>query len=294
MPDHKEKQRHEKTEKINEQTFTPMEGEHLFKEFVEMARHFHGYPAPGVILGCYMVELAKTRVSDGILYDAICETSWCLPDAVQMLTPCTIGNGWLKIMNLGLYVVSLYDKFTGEGIRIFLDGQKLSEFDEISNWLLKRKPKAEQNSERLRRQIWENHHLICSWEDVKIRPEHLIKRSKGSISICRLCHEAYLSRHGDICRLCQGDSPYLDRKVHKTKDLDGPLLKSVDVKDAVGKKTLHDMTRIIPGEYKGVAFRRGQIITGGDVCHLQQMGRTRLYRQGASVWMQHSKNHHCS
>jgi formylmethanofuran dehydrogenase subunit E len=272
-----------KTETIKEQTFTPLEGEHLFKEFVEMAKHFHGYPAPGVILGCYMVELAKTRVPDGILYDAICETSWCLPDAVQMLTPCTIGNGWLKILNLGLYAVSLYDKFTGEGVRIFLDGRKLSEFDEISNWLLKRKPKAEQNSERLRQQIRENHHLICSREAVKISPEHLIKRSKGPINICRLCHEAYPSKHGDICRQCQGDSPYLDRNIHKTKDFDVPLLKSVNVEDAVGKKILHDMTRIIPGEYKGAAFLRGQTITGGDVCRLQQMGRNCLYLENNDI-----------
>jgi formylmethanofuran dehydrogenase subunit E len=280
---HGEKQQMKITETINEPIFTPLDGEDLFKEFLKMTKHFHGYPAPGVILGCYMVELAKTQVPDGILYDAICETSWCLPDAVQMLTPCTTGNGWLKILNLGLYAVSLYDKFTGEGVRIFLDGRKLLEFDEISNWLLKRKPKAEQNSERLRQQIREKHHLICSRETVKISPEHLVKRSKGPVSICRLCHEAYPSRHGDICRQCQGDSPYLDRKIQKTKDLDGPLLKSVNVEDAVGEKILHDMTRIIPGQYKGAAFRRGQIIMGGDVCRLQQMGRNRLYLENSDI-----------
>jgi formylmethanofuran dehydrogenase subunit E len=272
-----------KTETIKEQTFTPLEGEHLFKEFVEMAKHFHGYPAPGVILGCYMVELAKTQVPDGILYDAVCETSWCLPDAVQMLTPCTIGNGWLKILNLGLYAVSLYNKFTGEGVRIFLDGRKLAAFDEISNWLLKLKPKAEQNSERLRQQIRDGHNLICSQEVIKVGPEHLIKRSKGHISICPLCHEAYPLKHGEICRQCQGDSPYLDRKTRKTERDDKLVLKSINVEDAVGEKILHDMTKIIPGKYKGAAFLRGQTITGGDVCRLQQMGRNRLYVEQSHI-----------
>lgn len=272
-----------KGETINAETLKPLKGKQLFKEFLEMTGHFHGYPAPGAILGCYMVEMAKTRIPDGILYDAICETSWCLPDAVQMLTPCTIGNGWLKILNLGLYAVSLYDKFTGEGIRIFIDSRKLLEFDEISNWLLKRKPKTEQNSERLRQQIRENHHIVCSGETVKISPEHLVKRGKGPINICQLCHEAYPSRHGDTCRQCQGDSPYVERKIHKTKDFKVPLLKSVDVEDAVGQKMLHDMTKIIPGEYKGAAFRRGQIITGGDVCRLQQMGRNRIYLENSDI-----------
>jgi formylmethanofuran dehydrogenase subunit E len=261
----------------NTTSLSPVEGEHLFNEFLEMVTRFHGYPAPGVILGCYMVEMAKTCIADNMLYDVICETSWCLPDAVQLLTPCTIGNGWMKIFNLGLYAVSLYDKFSGEGVRIFLDGRKISSFDEISNWLLKLKPKSEQNSERLRQQIREGHHLICSKEVIRVGSEHLKKRSKGPISVCPLCHEAHPFKHGEICRQCQGDSPYLNREILNSKGFDTPTLKSVKTEEAVGRKILHDMTRIIPGEYKGAAFRRGQTITGGDVCRLQQMGRNHLY-----------------
>jgi formylmethanofuran dehydrogenase subunit E len=62
-----------------------------------------------------------------------------------------------------------------------------------------------------------------------------------------------------------------------------PLLKSVNVEDAIGEKILHDMTRIIPGEYKGAAFLRGQTITGGDVCRLQQMGRNCLYLENSDI-----------
>ena len=66
---------------------SPLEGEHLFNEFLAMVTRFHGYPAPGVILGCYMVEMAKASLPDNILYVVICEPSWCLPDYVQLLTP---------------------------------------------------------------------------------------------------------------------------------------------------------------------------------------------------------------
>ena len=49
------------------------------------------------------------------------------------------------------------------------------------------------------------------------------------------------------------------------------------------------MTKIIPGESKGPAFRRGQTITAGDVCRLQQMGRHNIYveedNQLGSAWV---------
>jgi hypothetical protein len=34
-------------------------GLHTHDEFMEVARNFHGYPAPGLIIGGYMVELAR-------------------------------------------------------------------------------------------------------------------------------------------------------------------------------------------------------------------------------------------
>ena len=61
-------------------------GQWTHEAFVEQARAFHGYPAPGLIIGGYMVELAKRHMPEGVLYDAISETAHCLPDAVQLLT----------------------------------------------------------------------------------------------------------------------------------------------------------------------------------------------------------------
>ena len=88
-------------------------GSRTHEEFMEEARAFHGYPAPGLIIGGYMVELAKRHMPEGVLYDAVSETAHCLPDAVQLLTPCTFGNGWLRVLPFGIYAVTLYDKATG-------------------------------------------------------------------------------------------------------------------------------------------------------------------------------------
>ncbi|MDO5538158.1 MAG: formylmethanofuran dehydrogenase subunit E family protein, partial [Desulfovibrionaceae bacterium] len=63
------------------------------EEYLEKVLAFHGHAAPGIILGGHMVEAAKARMKEGCLFDVLCETAQCLPDAVQMLTPCTYGNG---------------------------------------------------------------------------------------------------------------------------------------------------------------------------------------------------------
>ena len=70
--------------------------------FVAVVKDFHGHVAPGVIIGGYMVEMARRTLPEGILYDAVSETVQCLPDAIQLLTPCTVGNGWLKVYHFGI------------------------------------------------------------------------------------------------------------------------------------------------------------------------------------------------
>lgn len=67
-------------------------GKYTFEEFVEKATAFHGYPAPGLLIGGYMVEAARAGLEDGVLFEAIVETPKCLPDAVQLLTLCSTGN----------------------------------------------------------------------------------------------------------------------------------------------------------------------------------------------------------
>ena len=68
-------------------------GPYTFEEYVEKVRVFHGYPAPGVVLGGIMVDMARRNMHEDGLFDAISETDKCLPDSIQLLTPCTIGNG---------------------------------------------------------------------------------------------------------------------------------------------------------------------------------------------------------
>ncbi|MBU1042385.1 MAG: trehalose-binding protein [Proteobacteria bacterium] len=248
-------------------------GPYTFEEFKDKAAAFHGYPAPGLLIGGYMVELARRDLPAGTLFEAVVETPKCLPDAVQILTPCTIGNGWVRVLNLGRYAVALFDKHTGAGFRVWIDVDKMAPYPEISSWFLKLKPKAEQDTDRLFAEIKAAGASICSMAPIQMADRARKHKGMGRVALCPICSEPYPAPDGAICRGCQGEAPYLGEPVACAE----PGLTAVPVAEAVGQRALHDMTRIVPGESKGVEFSAGQTFTGGDVCRLQHMGRAHIY-----------------
>jgi formylmethanofuran dehydrogenase subunit E len=179
------------------------------KEYLHLVQSFHGHVAPGVVIGGFMVHLAKSNIPEGVLFNAICETPVCLPDAIQLLTPCTVGNGWVKIINLGRFALSLYDKDQGNGFRVFIDPKKLDNLSKIKDWFFKVKPKVEQNMELLIAQIKEAGETLCGIHSVHVRPELLKKEKREEIVMCPCCQEAYPAKDGKVCRGCQGQSPYI-------------------------------------------------------------------------------------
>ena len=54
-------------------------------------------------------------------------------------------------------------------------------------------------------------------------------------------------------------------------------MKQIRTEDAVGQVLCHDMTQIIPGEYKGPRFKKGHIVTEEDIPVLLSMGKENLY-----------------
>jgi len=228
-----------------------------------------------------MVELALRNLPEGEFFDAVCETPKCLPDAIQLLTPNTIGNGWLKILDFGRYALSFYEKYEGAGVRVYVDPEKLEDWSEIKTWFFKIKPKKDQDSQLLQDQIKDAGFSLYSLKNVQLQPQFNKKRTRGGFVICPLCQEAYPHDDGGICRSCQGESPYIESGDRDQEMMTATVpFKKVSVEKAVGQRALHDMTLIIPGESKGPAFRRGETITAGDVCRLQQMGRHNLYVEG--------------
>jgi hypothetical protein len=55
------------------------------------------------------------------------------------------------------------------------------------------------------------------------------------------------------------------------------ILRSVPVQKAVGRVLCHDITRIIPGKFKGRAFKKGHLIQPEDIPQLLDLGKENIY-----------------
>lgn len=188
-----------------------------YKEYLHLVKSFHGSLAPGLIIGGFIVDLAMKNLPEGEFFDAVCETPVCLPDAVQILTPCTIGNGWLSVVNFGKFAVTLYEKYSGKGVRVYLNTKKLEAWPEIRDWYLKKKKKNEQDSDLLLAQIKKAGHSLLSIQCVQVEPDKIRRKKMGPVDICPVCKEAYPTHDGEKCKACQGETPYANVSELNTK-----------------------------------------------------------------------------
>ena len=54
-------------------------------------------------------------------------------------------------------------------------------------------------------------------------------------------------------------------------------MKVIKTEDAIGMVLGHDITEIVPGEFKGVAFKKGHMIKSGDIDRLLRIGKEHVY-----------------
>lgn len=178
------------------------------EDYIQKLVEFHGNFAPGLLIGGFMVEIATQNMKQYEIYDAICESPACLPDAIQMLTPCTVGNGWLKIVDTGRFAIALYDKKTGKGVRVSLDASRLEPYPEIKKWFLRLIRKQEQDKDALIAQILHAGKDIYAVKDVIISENYRGKHIPSSIAFCSICGEAYPEIDGKVCLASQGMKIY--------------------------------------------------------------------------------------
>jgi formylmethanofuran dehydrogenase subunit E len=102
---------------------------------------FHTYPAPGLVMGVFMVDRAMEELGarPGEKVFAVAETKKCLPDPLQVIAHCTIGNNRLRVLNAGRFAIamnrpSLSD--AAEGVRVSVDSARLGEFPALRAWFM--------------------------------------------------------------------------------------------------------------------------------------------------------------
>lgn len=64
-------------------------------------------------------------------------------------------------------------------------------------------------------------------------------------------------------------------------------MQSIRVEDAVGTVLCHDITKIVPGEFKGAAFKKGHVINEADIPELLKLGKEHIF-----VWELHDNQVH--
>jgi formylmethanofuran dehydrogenase subunit E len=121
----------------------------------------------------------------------------------------TIGNGRLRIISLGRFALTLFNKDTGVGIRVFPDPAKLESWPELNAWYMKLKTKQEQDISLLISQIRQAGEEILKQQPIRVKEEFRRKTRRGAMAICPGCGETYPAAAGRSCLACQGESPYV-------------------------------------------------------------------------------------
>lgn len=174
---------------------------------------FHGWKAPGLILGLVMVDWARELIGSRTEADAIVETRHCLPDAIQLFTPCTVGNGWMKILDWDKFALTLYDRMNRDGYRVWFDLDKARAFPDLYNWFMRLVPKRDLPMEVVVKNI-----LSAGRSVLSARPGQVIdlhrRCKKSGIRVCPACGEAYAASQGETCLACR-DKGYFDDHGHR-------------------------------------------------------------------------------
>jgi len=179
-----------------------------YEAFLIQMEEFHGYRSPGILLGGLMLDTALNKLGATPYLNVVSETVVCLPDAVQMLTPCTFGNGFLQVLDWGKFAFTAYDRQTLSGIRVWLNHDRLSVYPIVRSWFERTgRPREKPPFEQLAAEI-----LAAAPEIIIHRPVRLACALKDSQSVptgpCPECGESYPLNHGPTCPACRGDAYY--------------------------------------------------------------------------------------
>jgi formylmethanofuran dehydrogenase subunit E len=172
--------------------------------YFDRGAEFHGWLSPGLVIGIFMVDLAKEVLGPRELIDSVVETRACIPDAIQLMTKCTYGNGWMATRDWGKMALTLFDKKERDWVRVFVDLEKIKKYPLIHQWYMN---KGEVDKDRISAELLDIGRDILSWQRVKVTHS---KDKKGELKVCPSCGETYPGRDGELCKRCSGSSDYYE------------------------------------------------------------------------------------
>lgn len=174
-----------------------------------------GPPRPGIILGIRMSVLAMKllEIDDPSRYHrkliVVVETDRCLPDVIELVTGCRLGNRTLKFRDWGKMAASFLDLTRNRAFRVaaqeFIQTEALRCFKEL--------PPDEALTEAYTAFVDEK---LFKWQPaiVKFSPEDLPGYDAKRV-LCQRCGEGigfHREVHRDgltLCRACAGEAYWL-------------------------------------------------------------------------------------
>jgi formylmethanofuran dehydrogenase subunit E len=210
--------------KHGKQTFSPQEfnarmdacGLSLkMKDYLNRVVAFHSSPAPGVLIGSFMVDYALDLlgVAPGEKLYGVCETPKCAPDALQVIANITTGNNRLRVIPIGKFAMTVNSATTNptaDAVRVYIDLEKLKEYPVIGTWYTN-SPAYDKSTMDilLQEEIFRAGRDILSFERVRVSVSG--KRKWKSVT-CPCCGDTipdYLFEH-DRCGGC-GSMKYYEK-----------------------------------------------------------------------------------
>jgi formylmethanofuran dehydrogenase subunit E len=179
-----------------------------FDQFIFDMEDFHGARAPGIVVGALMLDTALARVPDTPDLVVAVETMTCLPDAVQVLTSCTIGNGRLKVYDWGKYALSAYNRQMLKGVRTWVVAETVAKWPSIDAWFNPSRRAGDRPPfDELADAFFRARSELIEVRDVRIVAEAAALPKKQT-AICKNCGESYSLHCGALCSACQGLAYY--------------------------------------------------------------------------------------
>lgn len=184
------------------------------RDYIRACVRFHTFPAAGLILGVFMVDMAleKLGARPGDKLYAVSESPKCLPDAAQVILHCTYGNHKLRVVNTGRFSIVVNGFSEGKsarGVRVYIDAKKVGAYPTLSAWFTNDPSyKGGVDGQDLLEDIMKAGKKVLSWEYVAVR---VTSKEKWNSARCKRCGEMVPENtleHG-VCRAC-GSMAYYD------------------------------------------------------------------------------------
>lgn len=171
---------------------------------IERLVPFHGYLSTGVFVGIQIYNIARRTLgfSEGERLFVTSEILSCMPDPLQVLGGCAIGNKGLKIEDQGRVAAKISRRAprgvaAAKGVRIVLDPAKTASYPRLHSRYMntEKVPNEEAISDLIRAEEG-----VYTWEMVDLEvPE----RPEKKVAVCHSCRESFVLQGDErSCKSC--------------------------------------------------------------------------------------------